>query len=66
MTRFTQVTYDAEAAIVGIGTGNIWDNVYAGLEPYNVSVVGGRVSGIGVAGFTLGGGAYMTTGDVSH
>ncbi|KZT68325.1 FAD-binding domain-containing protein [Daedalea quercina L-15889] len=56
MTRFTEVTYDAEANVARIGAGNIWDNVYAGLEPYNVSVVGGRVSGIGVAGFTLGGG----------
>ncbi|KAH9830759.1 FAD dependent oxidoreductase [Rhodofomes roseus] len=56
MTRFTQVTYDAEAGVAGVGAGNIWDNVYAGLEPYNVGVVGGRVSGIGVAGFTLGGG----------
>ncbi|KAH9920717.1 FAD-binding domain-containing protein [Fomitopsis serialis] len=56
MTRFTEVSYDTEAGIASVGAGNIWDNVYAGLEPYNVSVVGGRVSGIGVAGFTLGGG----------
>ena len=38
--------------------GLVWDDVYASLEKYNVSVVGGRVSGIGVAGFALGGGAY--------
>ncbi|KAI0727409.1 FAD dependent oxidoreductase [Fomitopsis betulina] len=56
MKRFTEVTYDAGAGVAKIGAGNIWDNVYAALEPYNVSVVGGRVSGIGVTGFTLGGG----------
>lgn len=56
MKRFTEVTYDAEAGVAKIGAGNVWDNVYAALDPYNVSVVGGRVSGIGVAGFTLGGG----------
>ena len=35
------------------------DDVYAALEPFNVSVVGGRVSGVGVAGFTLGGGELI-------
>lgn len=59
MKRFTEVTYDAGAGVAKIGAGNIWDNVYAALEPYNVSVVGGRVSGIGVTGFTLGGGEGM-------
>ena len=36
-------------------SGRVWDTVYAALEPYGVSVVDGRVSGVGVAGFTLGG-----------
>ena len=34
----------------------IWDDAYVALEPHGMSVVGGRVSGIHVAGFTLGGG----------
>jgi FAD/FMN-containing dehydrogenase len=34
----------------------IWDEVYAALEPHGVNVVGGRVSGVGVGGFVLGGG----------
>jgi len=63
-----------------IGTGLIWDDVYAALEPFGVNVPGGRVSGlfprlflagsnqltvlfcfqgIGMAGFTLGGGTSM-------
>jgi hypothetical protein len=32
--------------------------VYAALAQFNVNVVGGRVSGVGVAGFTLGGGIW--------
>ncbi|KAG8219432.1 hypothetical protein J3R82DRAFT_357 [Butyriboletus roseoflavus] len=56
MYRFANVTYDQTAQTARIGAGLIWDDVYAALEPYGVNVAGGRVSGIGVAGFTLGGG----------
>ncbi|KAG7095625.1 hypothetical protein E1B28_006349 [Marasmius oreades] len=56
MSRFSEVTYDAQSQTVVIGTGITWDDVYAALAPHNVNVVGGRVSGVGVAGFTLGGG----------
>lgn len=58
MSRFDSITYDATSQTVNIGAGLIWDDVYAALEQYNVSVVGGRVSGVGVAGFTLGGGSH--------
>jgi len=60
MSRFDEVSYDAGTGIVKIGAGNVWDDVYAGLQPFNVGVVGGRVSGIGVVGFTLGGGNSIT------
>ncbi|PCH36771.1 FAD-binding domain-containing protein [Wolfiporia cocos MD-104 SS10] len=56
MARFSGVTYDASAGTATIGTGLVWDDVYAALEPYGVNVIGGRVTGVGVAGFTLGGG----------
>jgi len=56
-----QVTYDASAQPATIGAGLIWDDVYAALEPYNVNIVGGRVSGVDVAGFTLGGGYSWKT-----
>lgn len=56
MSRFSGVTYDESTGIASIGAGNIWDDVYSALEPYSVNVVGGRVSGVGVAGFILGGG----------
>lgn len=56
MYRFSGVTYHPEANVAEVGAGLIWDDVYTSLEPFAVNVVGGRVSGVGVAGFTLGGG----------
>jgi FAD/FMN-containing dehydrogenase len=54
--RFNQINYDKKTKTVSIGAGLIWDDVYDALTPHNVTVVGGRSSGVGVAGFTLGGG----------
>ena len=39
-----------------VGAGLIWDDVYKALEKEGVNVIGGRVTGVGVAGFILGGG----------
>ena len=41
---------------VTIGTGLICDDVYGALDEHNITVIGGRESGIGVGGFVLGGG----------
>ncbi|EGO04139.1 hypothetical protein SERLA73DRAFT_119696 [Serpula lacrymans var. lacrymans S7.3] len=59
--RFSEVAYDSTAQTATIGAGLVWDDVYAALEPYSVNVVGGRVTGVGVAGFTLGGGYSWKT-----
>ncbi|PFH46595.1 hypothetical protein AMATHDRAFT_77602 [Amanita thiersii Skay4041] len=56
MFRFNEVTYRPESQTAVIGSGLIFDDVYARLAPNNVSVLGGRVSEIGVGGFLLGGG----------
>ena len=56
MARFNEVVYDSSSSTVQVGTGLIWDEVYAELEQHEVIVIGGRVSGVGVAGFSLGGG----------
>ncbi|KAK0499152.1 FAD dependent oxidoreductase [Armillaria luteobubalina] len=56
MTRFNEITYDPTSQTVLVGAGNVWDDVYEVLNAQGVNVVGGRVTGIGVAGFTLGGG----------
>ena len=56
MTRFNEVNYHSLAETVELGSGLIFDDVYNALAPYNRSVAGGRVAGIGVGGFLLGGG----------
>ncbi|KAF8879383.1 FAD-binding domain-containing protein [Infundibulicybe gibba] len=61
MYRFSEINYKPESQTVTIGAGLVWDDVYAALAPHNVNVIGGRVSGVGVAGFTLGGGYSWKT-----
>ncbi|CAF1050641.1 unnamed protein product [Rotaria sordida] len=56
MSRFRQITYRANKRTVDLGAGLVWDDVYQALDPLNVTVVGGRVSGVGIAGLILGGG----------
>jgi hypothetical protein len=62
MLRFNEIRYDPDSQTVAVGAGLLWDDVYAALEPFGVNVVGGRVSGVGVAGFTLGGGKSNSLG----
>ena len=61
MKRFDQVNVNREVGTVDIGTGLIWDEVYSILDEQELTVVGGRLTGIGVAGFSLGGGIYFST-----
>ncbi|KAK0229791.1 FAD dependent oxidoreductase [Armillaria nabsnona] len=61
MTRFDEITYDSTTQTAVIGAGNIWDDVYEVLNAQGVNVLGGRLTGIGVAGLTLGGGySYLS------
>nr|AGK29884.1 FAD-binding protein [Volvariella volvacea] len=61
MTRMKDVAYDPATQIATVGAGALWDDVYAALDPHGVNVPGGRVMGVGVAGFTLGGGYSWKT-----
>ena len=62
MYSLRSIDYDSISQTVEIGTGLKWDDVYAALEPHGVSVAGGRVTDVGVGGFTLGGGySYKTS-----
>ena len=61
MARFNEVVNHPDNGTVDVGPGLRWDNVYNALNGTGVNVVGGRVSGVGVAGFALGGGySYKT------
>jgi FAD/FMN-containing dehydrogenase len=59
MTRFNKVTVNNAANTVEVGAGLLWDDVYKALDGTGLNVVGGRVAGVGVAGFILGGGEWL-------
>ncbi|KAK0609689.1 hypothetical protein B0T17DRAFT_621491 [Bombardia bombarda] len=59
--RFDQVVLAANNATVEVGTGNVWSSVFSTLEGTGYNVVGGRVPGPAVGGFTLGGGFSWKT-----
>jgi hypothetical protein len=50
------IDLSADKSTVSVGPGATWDAVYAKLDPLGLSVAGGRIAGVGVAGLTLGGG----------
>ncbi|KAK3387358.1 hypothetical protein B0H63DRAFT_156360 [Podospora didyma] len=61
LRRMKQVTLSADKKTVEIGFGQGWAGVYKILQGSGVNVVGGRVAGPGVGGFTLGGGFSWKT-----
>lgn len=50
------VKLSADHRVTFAGAGSIWDDIYDMLQPLNLTVVGGRVAGLGVGGLTTGGG----------
>ncbi|KAF8964475.1 FAD-binding domain-containing protein [Flammula alnicola] len=64
LSRFNGVVYNATAGTARVGTGQKSEEAYHALEPFNVSIAAGRVSGVGVGGFTLGGGYSWLTNQV--
>ncbi len=56
MARFRDIVLNEEEETVEFGAGLTWTDVYSYLVPKGLNVVGGRMDGIGVGGFTLGGG----------
>ncbi|EPS36796.1 hypothetical protein H072_9662 [Dactylellina haptotyla CBS 200.50] len=56
LVNLNEIKLSADKKQTSIGPGNVWYDVYSKLEPEGVTVIGGRVSAIGVGGLTLGGG----------
>ncbi|KAJ5154997.1 uncharacterized protein N7500_010436 [Penicillium coprophilum] len=56
MRAINQVDLSEDHRIARIGGGAVWDHAYEQLVPYNLTVMGGRIPGIGVGGFASGGG----------
>jgi FAD/FMN-containing dehydrogenase len=44
LEKFKQITVASDSQTVDIGPGLRWSDVYSGIEPHGLSVVGGRVS----------------------
>lgn len=55
MRDVNAVELDRKDMIVRVGAGALWQDVYDVLEPHDLSVLGGRIGDVGVAGLTLGG-----------
>jgi FAD/FMN-containing dehydrogenase len=59
LSRFNSTKLNVNDGTVEVGPGLTWDQVYETLGPTGVTVVGGRIPGVGVAGLTLGGGRCL-------
>ena len=62
LLKLSQITVSPDKTQTSVGPGNTWFDVYSQLEGEGLSVIGGRVSGIGVGGLTLGGGISFFSG----
>ncbi|AEO64675.1 uncharacterized protein THITE_2037763 [Thermothielavioides terrestris NRRL 8126] len=56
MTGLNSTVLNADQSVVSVGAGASWLRVYQYLDPFNVSVAGGRNGLVGVGGLTVGGG----------
>ena len=56
LARFNTFKVNTESQTVELGPSLTWDDVYDRLDPYEVTVIGGRIPGVGVGGLILGGG----------
>ena len=46
LTKFSEITYNAQKNVVTFGAGLIWDDIYAALDPLGVGVTGARCTGV--------------------
>jgi FAD/FMN-containing dehydrogenase len=55
LSNLNSISLSPDLSSVSVGPGAHWGDVYAYLDPYNVSAVGGRNPPVGVGGLLLGG-----------
>lgn len=53
---FKRLALSADKKSLHVGPGNHWGDVYRFLEPYGLTIVGGRLGVVGIPGFITGGG----------
>jgi FAD/FMN-containing dehydrogenase len=51
LSALNEINLSHERDVASVGPGATWDSVYEELEKHQLTVVGGRVSGVGVGGF---------------
>ncbi|KAL0566280.1 hypothetical protein V5O48_015734 [Marasmius crinis-equi] len=56
LRKLNQIDLSLHDGTVKLGPGSTWGEVYAAMNPYNLTTLGGRVKNVGVGGFLLGGG----------
>lgn len=56
MRRMRSIEVSPDRSTVRLGSGHVLHSMYAGLEAYNLTALGGRVADVGLGGFVLGGG----------
>ncbi|KAH9867153.1 hypothetical protein IAQ61_007745 [Plenodomus lingam] len=54
--KMNQIALSSDTKIASFQPGHTWLDIYSALEKDNLTVIGGRVSTVGVGGLTLGGG----------
>ncbi|KAJ5709647.1 hypothetical protein N7493_009938 [Penicillium malachiteum] len=62
LANLNEITVRSDGTQTAVGAGNIWYDVYTTLQPLELTVIGGRVSAIGVGGLSLGGGISFFSG----
>lgn len=55
MRSMNSLVLSHDKKVASLGAGGIWSEIYEQLVPYNLTVMGGRVAGIGVGGLATGG-----------
>lgn len=56
LSGLNKIELAEDKKMIIIGGGQRWSNVYAMLDPLNLAIPGGRVTGVGVGGLATGGG----------
>jgi FAD/FMN-containing dehydrogenase len=55
LSAMNELTLKRSPNMISVGPGARWQSVYNALDPYNMSVQGGRNGHVGVGGYLLGG-----------
>ena len=61
-----QFTVSSDKSVVSLGPGLRWGDVYNALDPYGLSVIGGRIPHVGVGGLILGGSSSLEKVIIRH